>query len=228
MMPEKLRWLLWRRWRLRWMAPGFRTQGDTWAAADVRFAEHVFLKRGARIAGSTLGRYCRCHGRVSNADVGAFCSIAEEAIVGGLGRHPVDQVSTHVAFYGPPAHRLPQHGFSDRARFPEEVRRTRLGNDVWVARRALILNGVTVGDGAVIAANAVVTRDVPAYAIVAGVPARVVRFRFDEPLRAALQAAHWWTWSEARLRLLAQAFDATRPLDLARWQALVAEAERLP
>ncbi len=227
MLPDRLRWALWRRWRTGQTVRGFHADLTTYAAPDVRFGEHVVLKGEAQIVASSIGRYGRIHGQVSTCDIGAFSSIAPEARVGGMGGHPLDQVSTHAVFYGGPRHLQPQRGFSAVDRYPEPVRRTVVGNDVWIARRALVLGGVTIGDGAVIAAGAVVTRAVPPYALVAGVPARVIRFRFDEPLRTALSASRWWDWSEARLRLIADTFAADSPLTLARWQTLQAQAEEL-
>ena len=75
-----------------------------------------------------------------------------------------------------------------------------LGSDVWVGYEAVILSGVTVGDGAVIAARAVVTGDVPPYTIVGGVPARPIRKRFPDQVIAALQAARWWDWPAEKIR----------------------------
>lgn len=75
-----------------------------------------------------------------------------------------------------------------------------LGNDVWVGYEAVILSGVTVGDGAVIGTRAVVTKDVPPYTIVGGVPARPIRKRFDEAAAARLEQLRWWDWDEERIR----------------------------
>ncbi|WP_269799630.1 CatB-related O-acetyltransferase [Geodermatophilus chilensis] len=75
-----------------------------------------------------------------------------------------------------------------------------IGNDVWIGNRVTILRGVHVGDGAVLAAGAVVTRDVPPYAIVGGVPARLIRWRFPEPIREALARSQWWTWPDELIR----------------------------
>lgn len=74
-----------------------------------------------------------------------------------------------------------------------------IGNDVWIGRGAKVLGGVTIGDGAVVAAYSVVTRDVPPYAIVAGVPARVAKYRFEEHVVAALGRIRWWDWDDARV-----------------------------
>ena len=75
-----------------------------------------------------------------------------------------------------------------------------LGNDVWIGYEAVILAGVTIGDGAIIGARAVVTRDVPPYAIVGGVPARLIRRRFDEATIESLLALQWWDWDPERIR----------------------------
>ena len=75
-----------------------------------------------------------------------------------------------------------------------------IGNDVWIGYEAVILSGVTVGDGAIIGARAMVTKDVPPYTIVAGVPARPIRKRFDEEVIAKLQALRWWDWDEEKIK----------------------------
>jgi chloramphenicol O-acetyltransferase type B len=74
-----------------------------------------------------------------------------------------------------------------------------IGNDVWIATEAFIMSGVTIGDGAVIGARAVVTKDVPAYAVVAGNPSRIVKFRFDPPTIERLLQVKWWEWEPARI-----------------------------
>lgn len=97
-------------------------------------------------------------------------------------------------------------GDLDVARGPIEV-----GNNVWIGDAAILLSGVTVGDGAVIAAGAVVTRDVPAFAIVAGSPARVVRMRFGEEEIARLSELAWWNWSEEEMRAHPSLFSEEIP-----------------
>ena len=75
-----------------------------------------------------------------------------------------------------------------------------IGNDVWIGYEAVILSGVTIGDGAIIGARAVVTKDVPPYTIVGGVPARSIRRRFDEETVKKLEALRWWDWDEEKIK----------------------------
>lgn len=121
--------------------------------------------------------------------VGRFTSIGQSVVV-VLGNHRTDTVTTYP--------------FKSLRRFWHTAASTPddhtskgdvvIGNDVWIGQGVTILSGVRVGDGAVLAAQSVVTKDVPAYAIVAGNPARVVRHRFDEATVAKLLAIRWWDW----------------------------------
>ena len=83
-----------------------------------------------------------------------------------------------------------------------------IGSDVWIGYEAVILSGVKIGDGAIIGTRAVVTKDVPPYTIVGGVPARPIRKRFDEKTIAALEALRWWDWDEEKLRRSLPAIQA--------------------
>lgn len=127
-------------------------------------------------------------------EVGAFCSFAESVLIFGGGEHRVDWVTTHplrIAFNSPGAG---QDGH------PHSKGATRIGNDVWIGHGALVLSGVTVGDGACIGAGAVVSKDVPAYSIVAGNPGRVVRMRFSETQIHQLLRISWWNWPVDRIK----------------------------
>lgn len=129
----------------------------------------------------------------STLKIGAYCSIADGVNILLGGGHRTDWVSCY-----------PFPGFIEEARHVPDYGGTRgdvvIGSDVWLGMGCTILSGVTIGHGAVVAAQAVVTRDVEPYAIVAGNPARVVRWRFDEATRAALLESAWWNWPEAEVR----------------------------
>lgn len=157
------------------------------------------LCKGAAVTGSRIGlaTYVGPWSRLNGCDVGPWCSIAGDVRVIS-GQHPTRTfVSTHPAFFSVQA----QSGFSfveqnlyDEYRFadPRSYRAAVIGADVWIGERASILAGVRVGTGAVIAAGAMVTHDVPPYQIVAGVPARPIGARFGEADVAFLLATEWW------------------------------------
>ena len=89
-----------------------------------------------------------------------------------------------------------------------------IGNDVWIGYEAVILSGVTIGDGAIVGTRAVVTKDVPPYTIVGGVPAKPIRKRFSDDVISGLLKLQWWNWSENRIRKNIAAIQAGRIEDL--------------
>ena len=147
--------------------------------------------------------------------IGSFCSIADEVTIFGGGEHRTDWITTfplRIALGDP---------LAGKDGHPATRGLTRIGNDVWLGYRAVVLSGVTVGDGGVVGAGAVVASDVPPYAIVAGNPARIVRYRFPQEVVAKLLELRWWDWPLEKIRrhldiLCSPDFSRLLSLDLPR------------
>ncbi|MCK5802857.1 MAG: CatB-related O-acetyltransferase [Lentisphaeria bacterium] len=127
--------------------------------------------------------------------IGRFCSIAR-GVRAGDGDHPVDWISTHPFTYTAKYTGRPEcmANASDLLN-----RGPVIGNDVWIGLNAVLLGEVTVGDGAIVAAGAVVTKDVEPYSIVGGVPARHIRYRFQKDVCKRLLETQWWNYDPAKL-----------------------------
>lgn len=125
--------------------------------------------------------------------IGKYCSFAADVKLMLGGGHRTDWVTTYPFTDIDPE-------FAHIAGHPHSKGDIHIGNDVWFGREAMVMSGVTIGDGAVIAARAVVTKDVPPYAIVAGQPAKVIRYRFSEDIIARLLQLKWWDWPDNRVR----------------------------
>ena len=187
-------WFLWLYWLAR-AHLGSRGKGIRIGymafARRCSFGKNVTIYSFARLDSVTIGdmSYVSRDARIANVDIGKFACIGPETLL-GLGRHPTrDFVSSHPAFYS--TRRQAQITFVAKAGFGE-FERIKIGNDVWVGARAIIMDGVSIGDGAVVAAGAIVTKDVAPYAIVAGSPARVLRYRFSPEQITQLLAIAWW------------------------------------
>jgi acetyltransferase-like isoleucine patch superfamily enzyme len=147
--------------------------------------------------------------RLTNADIGKFCSIGSEVLC-GLGKHPShDFVSTHPIFFS--MRKQAQISFVSDSCF-EESAPIKIGNDVWIGTRAIIMDGITIADGAIVAAGAIVVNNVPAYAIVGGIPAKVLGYRLDEKNIEHLKAFKWWDKDVGWLRKNATKFQGIQEL----------------
>jgi phosphonate metabolism protein (transferase hexapeptide repeat family) len=168
---------------------------------DARLGRYVDIGPNSSVVESSLGDYSYCAGsnEINYARIGKFCSIARGVCI-NPGNHPAyTRVAQHHFTY-----RCRQYGFAreNDAKFFtwRKVQMVVLGNDVWVGHGAVILPGVTIGDGAVVGAGAVVTHDVGPYEVAAGVPARVIKRRFDERTCRGIQRTRWWDWDHETLR----------------------------
>ncbi len=161
--------------------------------------EHVRMS-GVNISGGDvrIGRYTVINGpntfiaaKLNPIEIGSFCSIAKDVTIQEY-NHDASRISTYYM----------RSNIFKTDRMGEHISRggIRIGNDVWIGGKAMILSGVTIGDGAVIAAGAVVTRDVPPYAIVGGTPAKVLKYRFTPEVIEKLQRIKWWEWPVDKIR----------------------------
>jgi len=164
------------------------TVGDDTTVARCTIGNHVALNRRSYFNDSIIGdySYCGSNTTINFSAIGKFCSLARNVDVGGFD-HDYHKVTTMPMF------RFKQLVGVDNPKV-ERQELCKVGNDVWIAAGAQILHKVSVGDGAVIGGGAVVTKDVPPYAIVAGVPARIIKFRFDERIIESLLDIKWWDW----------------------------------
>ncbi|HET6990385.1 MAG TPA: CatB-related O-acetyltransferase, partial [Bacteroidia bacterium] len=157
------------------------------------------VEKGSYIGADKIGRYTfigmNSYVDKSVSGIGRFCSIAMDAKI-GLKNHPMEWVSTHPFLY------TKKYGFVNENSVIPGIgdQKTSIGNDVWIGANVTIFAGVTIGDGAVIGANALVTKDVQAYSVVNGIPAKHVKFRFEENVVKRLLEIKWWNWDDAKLK----------------------------
>lgn len=173
---------------------------------NATFGAYVEIGRGSRILNSTVHDYAYCdrYADIANTTVGRFANIAAFTRIG-----PTDHPYTHAAQH----HFLYRSSYywddatDDAATFAARAaRRTTLGADAWIGHGAIIKPEITIGIGAIVASGAVVTKDVPPFHMVAGVPARPLRPRFSSTTIDRLLTLAWWDWDHSRLRGALQDF----------------------
>lgn len=163
-----------------------------------RLSKQCKVDRCNHIRQSSLGRftYTGQNTVIMGACVASFCSISWNVTIGGA-NHDYTRVTQHPFIYNDSFDLGARETHIPDDRLSGVVN---IGNDVWIAAGATVTRGVTVGDGAIIAANAVVTKDVPPYAIVAGTPATVIKYRFSDEIVELLLKAKWWHWTEEKIK----------------------------
>lgn len=146
---------------------------------------------------------------VVKANIGKFCSIASDCQI-GLASHTLSYLSTSPIFTE--KHNSTKHEWAtEDITYPYKA--VNIGNDVWIGYRAIICGGVTIGDGAVIGTGAIVTKDVPPYAIVAGVPAKLIKYRFEESTIEELMKIKWWNLPDSELKENIELFQTKNIVD---------------
>jgi len=158
----------------------------------------VRIDRNNHIYQSCISRYSYTgmNTVIMHASIGSFVSISWNVSIGGA-NHDYNRMTQHSFLYNSVDDIRPNTELMPYDRFNGALI---IGNDVWIAAGAVITRGVKVGDGAVVGANAVVTKDVPPYAIVAGNPAKVIKYRFPKETIAILLKIKWWDWSVEKIR----------------------------
>lgn len=164
----------------------------------VRIGEYAHIKRDTLLRGNiSVGRYTAINGphtdilcEIDSVQIGAFCSVARNVAI---------QEYNHRAAGCSTCFVLSRVLGQEDACEIETKGPILIGNDVWIGTQCVILSGSTIGDGAVIAANSVVTSAVPPYAIAAGSPAKVLRYRFSDNIVERLLNLEWWRWPRERL-----------------------------
>lgn len=183
-----------------------RVSSLAFVSADSDVDKSVVIYRGAKIKNTCIKShtYVSAHTEIENAEIGKYCSIADHCRI-GMADHSTNRISTSPLF----SKRINACKDSWVKQDSNEVvsRRVAIGNDVWIGSHALVLGGIKVGDGAVIGAGAVVTHDVLPYAIVGGVPAKTIRFRFDQHIISELLKVQWWDLPEGTLKQAVDLFQ---------------------
>ena len=170
----------------------------TASVRQTKFGKYCEVGARTKVAESSFGDYSYV---VNDSDIiyttiGKYCSIAAHTRI-NPGNHPLDRVMLSHVSYRSSAYGL---GPDDPAFFDwRRESAVRLGHDVWIGHGAIVLPGLSIGTGAAVGAGTIVTKDVPAFAVVVGNPGRVLRYRFPEGVVAALLRVAWWDWPHDRL-----------------------------
>ena len=170
--------------------------GDDSVVVRTTFESNVAINRRNYINDSIIGKYTYTglNTIINFSSIGRFCSIARNVDIGGI-NHDYTHVTTMPYF----RYAQMKAGGGKLVTALDTNTLCEVGHDVWIAAGAQIVHDVNVGNGAVIAGGAVVTKDVPPYAIVAGVPAKIIGYRFADKYISALQDIQWWNWAPQKI-----------------------------
>ena len=181
-----------------------RSPNGVWMKSDVMMGSQYGTKCGKYSMGTLCDHYLV-------ESCGAFCSFAAGSDV--VENHPVNYLSTHhFMYYGGDSDAMHERtwdeldknscyfsGINPKGK-DYKLKKILIGNDVWLGRNVLITNGSNIGNGVIAGAGAVITKDVPDYAVVVGVPARIIRYRYEPDEIAALNRIAWWDWPDEKIR----------------------------
>lgn len=171
---------------------------------STKFTKKSALRRGCKCYDVELGDYSAVgvNSNLQHVRMGRFSIIARNCDV-GLGVHPTCYLTPHSIFYSHKPWSLHRDWVKELSNNIDRI--THIGNDVWVGAKCTIMDGVSIGDGAIVASGAVVVKDVPPYAIVGGNPAKIIKYRFPQEMIDRLLEIQWWNLSDD---------DITKVIDL--------------
>lgn len=163
-----------------------------------KISRNAKIYRCAKILESSVDDYSYIAPQTEllRANIGKFCSIGKNCKL-GLPSHEIYNISTHPIFT------RSNNGTKiswTKSNFEKETPYLNIGNDVWIGANVIIMSGLNIGNGVIIGAGAVVTKNIPPYAIVAGVPAKIIKYRFDKDIISLLEESKWWDMPETFLK----------------------------
>jgi acetyltransferase-like isoleucine patch superfamily enzyme len=175
------------------------TMGNYCKIIESTIGKNVAFTDGVQLLRTSIGdhSYIGDNSKIMNTNIGKYCSISGDVICGLGGNHPIHFVSTSPVFY---RKKCIIPAFVTEDLFDDTLAEITIKNDVWIGRGAMIKEGITIGNGAIVAAGALVVKDVPAYAIVGGVPATIIKYRFEVRIIEQLLKTEWWNKDESFLR----------------------------
>lgn len=193
------------------------TVGEDSFVKDSTLGDKVQLNRRNFIVDSNIGcyTYTGMDTVIKHTDIGKFCSVSWGVMCGGAA-HDYSHVATS------PFYQLKQFGFVDEN---EQVlsETVQIGNDVWIGMNSTVLPGIKIGNGAIIGAGSVVTKDVPDYAIVVGNPAKILKYRFDKQIIESLLNINWWDLPKEVIKEHIDLFKGNLTLDVCKQLELIAK-----
>lgn len=172
---------------------------------DTKFEKYNRLTGPGIISGSELGAftYLQSYTNIACASIGRFCSVGPYTSIAN-GEHPTNLMSTHPVFFSE-IYFWPRYKFVKEKIF-EQHRKVVIGHDVWIGANCYIKDGISIGTGSIVAAGSIVTKDVPPYSIIGGVPAKIIRARFSEKVIELLLRSEWWFLEIGQLEKLKHFF----------------------
>ncbi len=179
-------------------------ENNTVSITKSKVAPLAKIYSNCKIIESEIGAYTYISNNaiISYSSIGKFCSIGPNLLC-GWGIHPLDGISTSPMFYSTACQNGKTLSFNNKV---VERKIITIGNDVFIGMNVIILDGVAIGDGAIIGAGCVVSKDVPPYAVVVGVPMKIIKYRFDDELIKKLLELKWWDWPLEKLKWIEKDF----------------------